>query len=111
MELESVGNIRLEEGCSADPWYSLVFCIIHCNYSVIHSYRWEIYPPFFFALTNRFKSCCDLLLSRFSPPDYRMYGITDIKVDRVIRIHNSALRLRFEDKLHSLLASDDLSSQ
>lgn len=23
MELESVGNIRLEEGCSTDPWYVL----------------------------------------------------------------------------------------
>jgi len=26
MELESVGNIRLEEGCSTDPWY--LFSII-----------------------------------------------------------------------------------
>uniref|UniRef100_A0A669B307 Leucine rich repeat containing 9 n=1 Tax=Oreochromis niloticus TaxID=8128 RepID=A0A669B307_ORENI len=78
MELESVGNIRLEEGCSTDPWFT---------------------------------SCCDLLLSRFSPSDYKTYGITDIRVDRVICIHNSALRLCFEDKIHSLLASEDLSSQ
>ncbi|XP_040916935.1 leucine-rich repeat-containing protein 9 [Toxotes jaculatrix] len=74
MELESVGNIRLEEGCSTDPWFT---------------------------------SCCDLLLSRFSHSDYRVHGITGIKIDRVIRIYNSALRLRFEDKLHSLLASED----
>uniref|UniRef100_A0A3B5A6D4 Leucine-rich repeat-containing protein 9-like n=1 Tax=Stegastes partitus TaxID=144197 RepID=A0A3B5A6D4_9TELE len=74
MELESVGNIRLEEGCSTDPWFT---------------------------------SCCDLLLSRFSPSDFKSQGFIDIKIDRVIRIHNSALRLRFEDKLHSLLASDD----
>uniref|UniRef100_A0A3Q0T553 Leucine rich repeat containing 9 n=1 Tax=Amphilophus citrinellus TaxID=61819 RepID=A0A3Q0T553_AMPCI len=66
---------------------------------------------FFFALTNRFKSCCDLLLSRFSSPDYKIYGITGIKVNRVIRIQNSALRLCFEDKLHSFLTSEDLSSQ
>uniref|UniRef100_A0A3Q0TH52 Leucine rich repeat containing 9 n=1 Tax=Amphilophus citrinellus TaxID=61819 RepID=A0A3Q0TH52_AMPCI len=78
MELESVGNIRLEEGCSTDLW---------------------------------FKSCCDLLLSRFSSPDYKIYGITGIKVNRVIRIQNSALRLCFEDKLHSFLTSEDLSSQ
>uniref|UniRef100_A0A3P9BJR2 Leucine rich repeat containing 9 n=1 Tax=Maylandia zebra TaxID=106582 RepID=A0A3P9BJR2_9CICH len=78
MELESVGNIRLEEGCSTDPWFT---------------------------------SCCDLLLSRFSPSDYKTYGITDIRVNRVIRIHNSALRLCFEDKIHRLLASEDLSSQ
>ncbi|XP_030574901.1 leucine-rich repeat-containing protein 9 isoform X2 [Archocentrus centrarchus] len=78
MELESVGNIRLEEGCSTDLW---------------------------------FKSCCELLLSCFSSPDYKIYGITGIKVNRVIRIQNSALRLCFEDKLHSFLASEDLSSQ
>lgn len=66
---------------------------------------------FSFALTDRFTSCCDLLLSRFSPSDYKTYGITDIRVNRVIRIHNSALRLCFEDKIHRLLASEDLSSQ
>ncbi|KAG7238506.1 hypothetical protein INR49_030779 [Caranx melampygus] len=76
MELESVGNIRLEEGCSTDPWYT---------------------------------SCCDLLNSCFSQSDYKTYGITGIKINRVIRIYNSALRLRFEDKLHRLLASDDNS--
>ncbi|XP_019940178.2 leucine-rich repeat-containing protein 9 isoform X2 [Paralichthys olivaceus] len=74
MELESVGNIRLEEGSSTDPW---------------------------------FNSSCDLLLSRFSHSDFRVHGITGIKIDRVIRIFNSALRFRFEDKLHSLLASED----
>ncbi|XP_039994007.1 leucine-rich repeat-containing protein 9 isoform X3 [Xiphias gladius] len=74
MELESVGNIRLEEGCSTDPWFT---------------------------------SCCDLLRSRFSHSDYKVHGITGIKINRVIRIYNSALRLRFEDKLHNLLARED----
>ncbi|XP_059209989.1 leucine-rich repeat-containing protein 9 isoform X3 [Centropristis striata] len=74
MELESVGNIRLEDGCSTDPWFT---------------------------------SCCDLLQSRFSHSDFKVYNITGIKISRVIRIHNSALRLRFEDKLHTLLASED----
>nr|XP_020446740.1 leucine-rich repeat-containing protein 9-like isoform X2 [Monopterus albus] len=74
MELESVGNIRLEEGCSTDPWFT---------------------------------SCCNLLLSCFSQSDYKIYSITGIKINKVVRIHNSVLRLRFEDKLHSLLASED----
>ncbi|XP_041810349.1 leucine-rich repeat-containing protein 9 [Chelmon rostratus] len=74
IELESVGNIRLEEGCSADPWFT---------------------------------SCCDLLLSRFSHSDFEVHGITGININRVTRIHNSALRLRFEDKLHTLLAGDE----
>ncbi|XP_060938945.1 leucine-rich repeat-containing protein 9 [Limanda limanda] len=74
MELESVGNIRLEEGGPTDPW---------------------------------FNSSCDLLLSRFSHSDVSVHGITGIKIDRVIRIFNSALRFRFEDKLHNLLVSED----
>ncbi|XP_054470363.1 leucine-rich repeat-containing protein 9 [Anoplopoma fimbria] len=74
MELESVGNIRLEEGCSTDPWFT---------------------------------SCCDLLHSRFSHSDFKVHNIAGIKINRVIRIHNSALRLRFEDKLHTLLASEE----
>ncbi|KAM6969606.1 leucine-rich repeat-containing protein 9 [Tautogolabrus adspersus] len=74
MELESVGNIRLEEGCSTDPWFT---------------------------------SCCDLLLSRFSPSDFKVHDITGLKINKVIRIHNSALRLRFEDKFHNLLTSEE----
>ncbi|XP_054909202.1 leucine-rich repeat-containing protein 9 isoform X2 [Poeciliopsis prolifica] len=74
VELESVGNIRLEEGCPIDSWYA---------------------------------SCHNLLLSRFSPSDYMSFKIADIKINRVFRIHNSALRLRFEDKLHSLLSTEE----
>uniref|UniRef100_A0A3Q2YGE2 Leucine rich repeat containing 9 n=1 Tax=Hippocampus comes TaxID=109280 RepID=A0A3Q2YGE2_HIPCM len=73
-ELQSVGNIRMEEGSSTDPWFT---------------------------------SCCDLLLSRFSLSDFMSHGITGIKINRVVRIHNSGLRLRFKDKLQSLLARED----
>ncbi|KAK7904383.1 hypothetical protein WMY93_016990 [Mugilogobius chulae] len=73
MELESVGNIRFEEGCSTDPWYS---------------------------------SCCDLLHLRFSHSDYRAYDITGIIISKVVRIHNTALRLRFEEKLQLLLSDE-----
>ncbi|KAF3844873.1 hypothetical protein F7725_008036 [Dissostichus mawsoni] len=81
MELESVGNIRLEEGCSTDAWY--VYFLL----------RPPAFPLFSFRL--------------------QVHSITGIKVNRIIRIHNSALRLRFEDKLHTLLASEEsaLSSQ
>lgn len=114
MELESVGNIRLEEGCSTDPWY--FYCSVSSTVTVttmqftVTNGKYTLLL-FSFALTDRFTSCCDLLLSRFSPSDYKTYGITDIRVNRVIRIHNSALRLCFEDKIHRLLASEDLSSQ
>uniref|UniRef100_A0A8C7XE01 Leucine rich repeat containing 9 n=1 Tax=Oryzias sinensis TaxID=183150 RepID=A0A8C7XE01_9TELE len=65
MELESVGNIRLEAGCPTDLW---------------------------------FNSCCNLLVSRFAPSEYKTLDVIDIKVDRVFRIHNSALRHRFVEK-------------
>ncbi|XP_061650866.1 leucine-rich repeat-containing protein 9 isoform X3 [Phyllopteryx taeniolatus] len=54
-----------------------------------------------------FTSCRDLLLSRFSLADYMSHGITGIRINRVVRIHNSGLRLRFKDKLHTLLARED----
>uniref|UniRef100_A0A3Q3J496 Leucine rich repeat containing 9 n=1 Tax=Monopterus albus TaxID=43700 RepID=A0A3Q3J496_MONAL len=44
---------------------------------------------------------------RIFSSDYKIYSITGIKINKVVRIHNSVLRLRFEDKLHSLLASED----
>ncbi|XP_077477908.1 leucine-rich repeat-containing protein 9 [Stigmatopora argus] len=72
-ELHSVGNIRLEEGSTRDPWFT---------------------------------SCRDLLLSRFSLSDYMSLGITGIRVNRVVRIHNSGLRIRFKDKLQTLLSRD-----
>lgn len=59
---------------------------------------------------NRFNSCCELLQTRFFPTDFKIYGVTGIKINRVISIHNRALRLRFEDKLHSLLYSEESDS-
>ncbi|KAK0143357.1 Leucine-rich repeat-containing protein 9 [Merluccius polli] len=74
MELETVGNIRFEDGCSTDPWFT---------------------------------SCHGLILSRFSAGDYKAHGITGLKITGITRVHNSALRLRFEDKLHALLADEE----
>uniref|UniRef100_A0A3P9HJB9 Leucine rich repeat containing 9 n=1 Tax=Oryzias latipes TaxID=8090 RepID=A0A3P9HJB9_ORYLA len=77
MELESVGNIRLEAGCPTDLW---------------------------------FNSCCNLLVSRFAPSEYKTLDVIDIKVDRAFRIHNSALRHRFVEKLHSLMGNEDAAA-
>lgn len=59
---------------------------------------------------NRFNSCCELLQTRFFPSDFKIYGVTGIKINRIISIHNRALRLRFEDKLHSILYRDESDS-
>ncbi|XP_060780549.1 leucine-rich repeat-containing protein 9 [Neoarius graeffei] len=76
MELETVGNIRFEEGNTNHAW---------------------------------FKPCYDLLLSRFCVWDYKAYNITGIKINRIVRVHHRMLRLRFEDKLHALLANNESS--
>uniref|UniRef100_A0A8B9JS32 Leucine-rich repeat-containing protein 9-like n=1 Tax=Astyanax mexicanus TaxID=7994 RepID=A0A8B9JS32_ASTMX len=78
MELETVGNIRFEEGNTSDAWFS---------------------------------SCYDLLLSRFCALDHKPHNITGIKINRIIRVHNRVLRLRFEDKLHSMLTSQLIVSK
>ncbi|XP_067277190.1 leucine-rich repeat-containing protein 9 isoform X1 [Pseudorasbora parva] len=76
LELETVGNIRFEEGNTSEPWFT---------------------------------SCYDLLLSRFCVWDYKPQHITGIKINRIIRIHNRALRQRFQDKVHSLLCRRESS--
>ncbi|XP_068615227.1 leucine-rich repeat-containing protein 9-like [Brachionichthys hirsutus] len=74
MELESVGNIRLKEGCSTDPW---------------------------------FESCCHLLLSRFRHSDFKSHNVSGVTVRRIFHIQNRAIRLRFDDKLRSVLVRED----
>ncbi|XP_053088423.1 leucine-rich repeat-containing protein 9 isoform X1 [Pangasianodon hypophthalmus] len=76
MELETVGNIRFEEGNTSHAW---------------------------------FKPCYDLLLSRFCVWDFKAYNITGLKINRIVRVHNRVLRLRFEDRLHALLANNESS--
>lgn len=108
MELESVGNIRLEEGCSTDPWYYRTITFI--NKFTVTKDKTSFITLFICCVPNRFTSCWDLLLSHFPHSDFKVHGITGIRINGVIRIHNSALRLRFEDKFHSLLASDESTS-
>ncbi|KAL4442869.1 hypothetical protein ABPG74_010758 [Tetrahymena malaccensis] len=69
-ELETGGNIRLEEGKSNEKWYI---------------------------------SCEDLIKSRFHKEDMIGYGIQDLQIKRVVRIHNRFLRNKFEEKMESLV--------
>ncbi|CAH3150734.1 unnamed protein product [Pocillopora meandrina] len=56
-----------------------------------------------------YKSCHDLIFSRFCVGDYLGLGISGIKVHRITRIHNRILRTRFDDKLDLILDRDDIS--
>eukprot|EP01059_Diplonema_ambulator_P035367 TRINITY_DN8290_c0_g1_i2.p1 TRINITY_DN8290_c0_g1~~TRINITY_DN8290_c0_g1_i2.p1 ORF type:complete len:1479 (+),score=580.35 TRINITY_DN8290_c0_g1_i2:85-4521(+) len=70
VELQTGGNIRMEEGKLSDVWY---------------------------------QSCMDLVRSRFFASDFEKYGIRDIRITKVTRIHNRYLRNRFEDKLETMI--------
>eukprot|EP01062_Namystynia_karyoxenos_P058429 TRINITY_DN4997_c0_g3_i1.p1 TRINITY_DN4997_c0_g3~~TRINITY_DN4997_c0_g3_i1.p1 ORF type:complete len:1660 (+),score=672.78 TRINITY_DN4997_c0_g3_i1:84-4982(+) len=70
VELQTGGNIRMEEGKPTDVWY---------------------------------QSCVDLVRSRFFPVDFEPFGIKDVRITKVTRIHNRFLRNRFEDRLDHLV--------
>ncbi|XP_036136483.1 leucine-rich repeat-containing protein 9 [Molossus molossus] len=55
-----------------------------------------------------FNSCYELILSRFCTWDFRTYGITGVKVKRVIKVNNRMLRLKFEDKFQTFLDNKDM---
>ncbi|KAJ1635214.1 hypothetical protein T492DRAFT_863766, partial [Pavlovales sp. CCMP2436] len=69
LELESGGNVRLEEGAASDVWFS---------------------------------SCADLLHSRFYAADFAALGVEGVVALRVTRVHNRALRTRFDERLDAL---------
>ncbi|CAH1791753.1 unnamed protein product [Owenia fusiformis] len=54
-----------------------------------------------------FKSCHDLILSRFCAADYKDRGIYGVRIHRITRVHNRILRSKFDDKLSTLLDDDD----
>ncbi|XP_053459141.1 leucine-rich repeat-containing protein 9 isoform X4 [Nycticebus coucang] len=55
-----------------------------------------------------FNSCYELILSRFCSWDFRTYGITGVKVKRVIKVNNRILRLKFEEKFQKFLENEDI---
>ncbi|XP_048590343.1 leucine-rich repeat-containing protein 9 isoform X2 [Nematostella vectensis] len=55
-----------------------------------------------------YKSCQDLVTSRFCAGDYMDRGITGIKVHRITRVHNRILRTRFDEKLDQVLDKDSI---
>ncbi|XP_021103662.1 leucine-rich repeat-containing protein 9 isoform X2 [Heterocephalus glaber] len=55
-----------------------------------------------------YNSCYELILSRFCTWDFRTYGITGVKVKRVIKVNNRILRLKFEKKFQKFLDVGDM---
>jgi len=55
----------------------------------------------------RFVACQDLVLSRFCAKDFREFNISGIQIQRITRVINRKLRLRFDDAMQSLTEDDD----
>ncbi|KAK3738851.1 hypothetical protein QZH41_015070 [Actinostola sp. cb2023] len=55
-----------------------------------------------------YKSCHDLVTSRFCAGDYLNHGITGIKIHRITRVHNRILRTNFDEALDEKLDQDDI---
>ena len=51
---------------------------------------------------NWFKSCVNLVDARFHPAQFSKYGINNVRVTKITRIHNRFLRNRFDDKLNQI---------
>nr|XP_033808784.1 leucine-rich repeat-containing protein 9 isoform X2 [Geotrypetes seraphini] len=75
-ELETVGNIRFEEGCPSDTWYN---------------------------------SCYDLILSRFCAWDFKMYGVTGVKIKRISKVNNRILRQKFEEAFQAFFDQEEIN--
>ncbi|XP_056666815.1 leucine-rich repeat-containing protein 9 isoform X1 [Monodelphis domestica] len=54
-----------------------------------------------------FNCCYELILSRFCTWDFRAYGITGIKINRIFKMNNRILRLKFEEKFQKFVENDD----
>ncbi|EAW80765.1 hCG1643366, isoform CRA_a [Homo sapiens] len=57
---------------------------------------------------DEFNFCYELILSRFCAWDFRTYGITGVKVKRIIKVNNRILRLKFEEKFQKFLENEDM---
>ena len=80
LELRTGGNVRLEDGRTKDVWH---------------------------------QSCHELVKTRFFPPPFTpgesTNAIRDIRVSKVTRLHNRALRTRFDAALDRLVDTSDPS--
>ncbi|XP_010216399.1 PREDICTED: leucine-rich repeat-containing protein 9-like [Tinamus guttatus] len=57
-----------------------------------------------------FNCCCDLIQSRYCFWDFRSYGIIGMKINRIFRVHNHILRLKYEEKFQMFLEKEVFST-
>lgn len=83
--------------------------IIICNFVFFNILRKIYYLLCIYSVSpSRFNSCYELILARFCSWDFRSYGITGVKVKRVIKVNNRILRIKFEDKFQTFLDNEDM---
>eukprot|EP00795_Rhopilema_esculentum_P008396 gene8396-14373_t len=88
MELETAGNVRFEEGSSADPWYKAVHDVFMSRFTEL-DYRASIFVHLF-----RFLIPLEL-------------PITSVKIHQILRIYNRNLHMRFDSKLEQITDKEE----
>ncbi|GAB5572907.1 leucine-rich repeat-containing protein 9 isoform X1 [Prionailurus iriomotensis] len=106
IELETVGNIHFEEGTRSDD--CSLFTKQVDDKEKTHKSKMTKKPLDCELLREWFNSCYELILSRFCTWDFRPYGITGVKVKRIIKVNNRILRLKFEEKLQKFIDNEDM---
>lgn len=84
--------------------YDIYLLILYSAYSVFCSIICEI---ILFSAPTRFKSCYDMILSRFCASNFKTFGISGVKINRIVRVHNRILRSKFEDRVQDYLDGED----
>lgn len=86
VELETGGNIRLEDGKPSDVWYQLQYSAMRLPFAC---HPVAALPRVVTRVRGcRYSSCVELIQSRFFAKDFTGLGISGLQVTRVTRIHN-----------------------
>uniref|UniRef100_A0A8C3T2G8 Leucine rich repeat containing 9 n=1 Tax=Chelydra serpentina TaxID=8475 RepID=A0A8C3T2G8_CHESE len=101
-EIERIYQIEVKKKKKS---YSLVVQFLETELETVGNTRFEEGSP----SDPWFNSCYDLILSRFCAWDFKAYGITGVKINRIIRVHNRILRMIFEEKFQMFLDKEVLS--
>lgn len=76
----------------------LIFCYKNFKVVEISSILFKIRLEESTGNEKWFHSCVDLVQTRFIEEEFKHFGIKEIKINKVTKIHNKFLKNRFDDK-------------
>ncbi|KAM4663517.1 LOW QUALITY PROTEIN: leucine-rich repeat-containing protein 9 [Discoglossus pictus] len=104
-KLQQIETSNERDVARTNESFDLMVQFLHIELATVGNVRFEEGSP----SDSWFKSCYDLILSRFCAWNFKAFGISGLKINRIIRVHNRILRLKFEDKLQEYMDNEDMS--